>query len=186
MPDPVTLKDIAQEAGVSVALVSFVMNNRLDADGKPKYRVGAQTRERILETARRLGYRQADPAQSAAPHKRVVGVILPDPADAYYGSLSAELERMALPQGCTLLFGYSRWDPVRFQRLCDVFRGLHADGMVVAPPEGGKEGMDMLWRSSMPYVVPDTGRDPQVSARECAVKLFELMKNNHRYDSTEI
>ena len=179
MPNPVTLKDIAQEAGVSVALVSFVMNSRLDADGKPKYRVGAQTRERILETARRLGYRQAEPMQSVVPKKRVVGVILPDPADAYYGSLSAELERLALPQGCTLLFGYSRWDPVRFQRLADVFRSQHVDGMVVAPPEGEKEGLDMLWRANIPYVIPETGRDPLVSARECAAKLFELMNNKH-------
>ena len=179
MPNTITLKDIAQEAGVSVALVSFVMNSRLDADGKPKYRVGAQTRERILETARRLGYRQAEPTQSVVPKKRVVGVILPDPADAYYGSLSAELERLALPQGCTLLFGYTRWDPVRFQRLCDVFRSQHVDGMGVAPPEEGKEGLDMLWRAGIPYVIPETGRDPLLSARTCAAQLFELMNNQH-------
>lgn len=179
MPDQVTLKDIAQEVGVSVALVSFVMNSRMDADGKPKYRVGAQTRERILEAARRMGYRQAESAQSVVPKKRVVGVILPDPADAYYGSLSAELERLALPQGCTLLFGYSRWDPVRFQRLADVFRAQQVDGMVVAPPEGEKEGLDMLWRASIPYVIPETGRDPLVSARACAAQLFELINNKH-------
>ncbi len=179
MPDQVTLKDIAQEVGVSVALVSFVMNSRMDADGKPKYRVGAQTLERILEAAQRLGYRQAESAQSVVPKKRVVGVILPDPADAYYGSLSAELERLALPQGCTLLFGYSRWDPVRFQRLADVFRNQQVDGMVVAPPEGEKEGLDMLWRASIPYVIPETGRDPLVSARACAAQLFELMNNKH-------
>ena len=179
MPNPVTLKDIAQEAGVSVALVSFVMNSRIGDDGKPKYRVGAPTRDRILEAAQRLGYRQAAPTESAVPKKRVVGVILPDPADAYYGSLSAELERLALPQGCTLLFGYTRWDPVRFQRLCDVFRSQHVDGMVVAPPEEGKEGLDMLWRASIPYVIPETERDPLASARACAAQLFELMNNLH-------
>lgn len=32
----VTIKDIATEAGVSIALVSFVMNNK--ADGKNTYR----------------------------------------------------------------------------------------------------------------------------------------------------
>ena len=56
MPD-VTLKDIAKEAGVSVALVSFVMNNRLGDNGKQKYRVAESTRQRILDVARRLGYR---------------------------------------------------------------------------------------------------------------------------------
>ena len=177
MPKQITLKDIAQEAGVSVALVSFVLNNRMDADGKPKYRVGAQTRERILETAQRLGYRQTEPERSAVPSKRVVGVILPDPADAYYGSLSAELERVALTQGCTLLFGYSRWDPVRCQRLRDVVRSRHADGMLTVPPEGRQEVLDMLQRADIPCVVPETDRDPQLSARACAAQLFELMNN---------
>ena len=41
----VTIKDIATEAGVSIALVSFVMNNK--ADGKETYRVNKETAQRI-------------------------------------------------------------------------------------------------------------------------------------------
>ncbi|ASJ73837.1 LacI family DNA-binding transcriptional regulator [Granulosicoccus antarcticus] len=44
-----TLKDIAREAGVSVAAVSKVLNNRIG--------VGADTRERITEIAQRMRYR---------------------------------------------------------------------------------------------------------------------------------
>ena len=51
--------------------------------------------------------------------------------------------------------------------------------MVVAPPEGEKEGLDMLWRAGIPYVIPETGRDPLLSARTCAAQLFELMNNQH-------
>ena len=48
----VTIKDIATEAGVSIALVSFVMNNK--ADGKETYRVNKETAQRILEVAEKL------------------------------------------------------------------------------------------------------------------------------------
>ena len=45
MTKNVTIKDIAREAGVSIALVSFVMNNRIGADGKQKYRVSQATED---------------------------------------------------------------------------------------------------------------------------------------------
>ena len=48
----VTLQDVAREAKVSYASVSAVLNGK---DGK-SIRVGAQTKEKILECAARLGY----------------------------------------------------------------------------------------------------------------------------------
>ena len=46
----VRLIDVAEAAGVSIATVSYVLNNRHDM-------VSEQTRHHVLETARRLGYR---------------------------------------------------------------------------------------------------------------------------------
>ena len=63
MQKNITIKDIAREAGVSIALVSFVMNNRLEADGKQKYRVSETTKERILEVARRFNYQPSSAAR---------------------------------------------------------------------------------------------------------------------------
>lgn len=48
---PVTQKDVAREAGVSQTVVSDVLQ------GRPRGRVSADTRERIMEAARRLAYR---------------------------------------------------------------------------------------------------------------------------------
>ena len=177
MPKQVTIKDIAKEAGVSVALVSFVMNNRLDADGKQKYRVGESTRERILEVARRMHYRPVQRILQRAQRSLVAGVVLPDPADAYYGSFAAQLERLALPQGCTLLFGYSQGDPVRFDRLTAAFLERKVDGLVVVPPAQEKDALEELRRSGIPCVVPDTGEEALSSAQECASRLFRLLQD---------
>ncbi len=46
-----TMNDVARAAGVSQSTVSFVLNDRRDIP------VAAETRERILEAARSLGYR---------------------------------------------------------------------------------------------------------------------------------
>ena len=46
----VTMTDIAREAGCSQATVSFVINDA------PGIRLSSETRQRVLETARRLGY----------------------------------------------------------------------------------------------------------------------------------
>jgi DNA-binding LacI/PurR family transcriptional regulator len=45
-----TIKDVAQEAGVSIATVSYVLNNKTEM-------VSAETQRHVLATAKRLGYR---------------------------------------------------------------------------------------------------------------------------------
>jgi len=175
MPD-VTLKDIAKEAGVSVALVSFVMNNRLGDNGKQKYRVAESTRQRILDVARRLGYRPVNRLLQRERKPRVTGVILPDPSQAYYGLLAAELERLTFPQGCTLLFGYTHDDPVRFQRLVQLFLSQQVDALVAVPPtRDGDEDLEEARRSGVPCVVPFREEDPLAAASECAGRLLRLL-----------
>lgn len=49
---PVTLKDIAREAGVSIGTVSKVLRD------EPETFIGAKTRDRVMLIARQLGYRQ--------------------------------------------------------------------------------------------------------------------------------
>ncbi|SDK92069.1 transcriptional regulator, LacI family [Glycomyces sambucus] len=68
---PVTLKDIAAEAGVSPATVSNVVNG-------VSARVSSGTRERILRIVERHGYVPSAPARSlAAKSSRLVGLLVP-------------------------------------------------------------------------------------------------------------
>lgn len=176
MPKTVTIKDIAKEAGVSVALVSFVMNNRLEANGKPKYRVGESTRQHILEVARRMNYRPVAKVLRRELRQRVVGVILPEASAPYYGQFAARLEKLTLPEGCTLLFGYSQDDPVRFERLSDLFLSRKVDALVVVPIPEEKESLEDIRRSGLPCVVPVREEDPLSAAAECASRLLRLLQ----------
>lgn len=64
----VTQAMIAQEAGVSQTLVSLVLNNASSPD-----RVAEETRKRILETARALGYQ----IKGSGLRKKTLALILP-------------------------------------------------------------------------------------------------------------
>ncbi|MFE4079131.1 LacI family DNA-binding transcriptional regulator [Paenarthrobacter sp. YIM B13468] len=68
-----TVSDVAREAGVSRATVSYVLNNRRDV------RVSEPTRQRVMDTARRLGY-VGSPAARALRSGRgdVVLLLIPD------------------------------------------------------------------------------------------------------------
>lgn len=70
---PVRTEDVAREAGVSRATVSYVLNGRRDV------RVSDTTRRRVLDVARRIGY-VGSPAARALRNGRgdVVLLLLPD------------------------------------------------------------------------------------------------------------
>lgn len=70
---PLTVSDVAREAGVSRATVSYVLNDRRDV------RVSEPTRQRVMDTARRLGY-VGSPAARALRSGRgdVVLLLIPD------------------------------------------------------------------------------------------------------------
>ena len=72
---PVTIHDIAQEAGVSIATVSKVIND--------KVHVSAATREKVLQTIRRLNY--APNASAANLARRSSKTVLY--ADSFYKGL---------------------------------------------------------------------------------------------------
>ena len=69
MEKKVTVKDVAREAGVSVATVSYIMNNRTDQ------KISNETRKKVLQIANLLNYRPSHAAISLATGKsNVIGV----------------------------------------------------------------------------------------------------------------
>ena len=87
-----TIRDVAEQAGVSIATVSRVLNDRAD--------VSVETRERVREVARSVGY-SADPAARAlaTQRTRLVGVVVGDNAGhrdlslVFFGKVLAAISR---------------------------------------------------------------------------------------------
>src|SRR5262249_1668676 len=88
----VTVKDIAAAVGVSVATVSNVLNERPN--------VGEPTRRKVLEVARRLGYRPNRAAQAMRTGRtRTLGLVLPDLTNPFFPELAQAVENKARSQG---------------------------------------------------------------------------------------
>ncbi len=69
MDKKVTVKDVAREAGVSVATVSYIMNNRSDQ------KISPQTKKKVLQIANLLNYRPSHAAKSLATGRNnIIGV----------------------------------------------------------------------------------------------------------------
>lgn len=98
-PSPLTVTDVARAAGVSRATVSYVLNGRRDV------RVSEPTRERVIETARRLGY-VGSPAARALRSGRgdVVLLLVPDwEVAGQFGVLLEEIGRLVAKYGLVCL-----------------------------------------------------------------------------------
>ena len=86
---PVTLHDVAREAGVSLATASRSLN------GSTR-KVNGDYRDRVLEAAERLGYTPNLSAQAVAKGATsTVALVVSDIADPYFSSIAAGVIRYA-------------------------------------------------------------------------------------------
>lgn len=159
-----TIRDIAAEAGVSIALVSFVMNNRIDANGKRKYRVNEGTRERVMEIARKLDYQPNSAARILrSGRSSSIGVLLSDISNVFYGEIARQLENIAYQHGYTVLFGSTDENAHKLDLLAQTFIRKGVDGLLVVPCEGSDVCLTRLICTKIPLVILDR-RDMQLEA----------------------
>lgn len=151
----VTIRDIANEAGVSIALVSFVMNNK--ADGKEGYRVNKETAQRILEVAGKLNYRPNNAARILrSGRSRTIGVILSDISNKFFADIARCIEDCAYNYKYTVLFGSTDENPQKLRNLIEVFTDKGVDGLIIVPCEGAGEMIrSVVQQQQIPVVLLD-------------------------------
>jgi DNA-binding LacI/PurR family transcriptional regulator len=131
----VTAKDVAREAGVSQATVSYVINDN------PHQRISPETRRRVLDAVAHLGYA---PSAAARALRRgstdVVLLVLPDvPLGPVVAHLIEQLTDELEPFGLSLVARRNRGDS-RLSRLWRELRPIAVVGVVDLPP-GAEEEM---------------------------------------------
>lgn len=94
---PVTRKDVARYAGVSTAVVSYVVN------GGPK-KVAPATEAKVQDAIRALGYRPNATARALKTgSNQTVGLVIPDSSNPFWALLGHAVEVAAAQRGYALL-----------------------------------------------------------------------------------
>ncbi|HUF50968.1 MAG TPA: LacI family DNA-binding transcriptional regulator, partial [Longimicrobiales bacterium] len=122
-----TIRDVAREAGVSVATVSRVLNN-----SGP---VRDDTRRRITEVSRRLRYVPNSTARSLSTRRTdTVGVLLPDLHGEFFSEVIRGIDQVVQSEGWHLLVSSSHNEWSAIEAALRVMRG-RVDGLLVMSPD---------------------------------------------------
>ena len=152
----VTIRDVAREAGVSVTLVSFVMNAKMGKDGRLDCPVNPNTAARVLEVAKRLGYRRNNAAASLRSGKsHSVAVIVSDLANPFFAEICRNIENIAYKDGYTVIFASSEENPEKLAHLVETMVGYNVEGLIVAPCLGGEKALERATNIGIPTVLID-------------------------------
>lgn len=97
--------DVARPAGVSTAVVSYVLN------GSPK-KISPDTAQRVFDAAQRLDYHPNSVARALKTGTtHTLGVIVPDFSNPYFAEFTDQLEAVASKRERALIINLSRGDP---------------------------------------------------------------------------
>ena len=146
MKNRISIKDIAQQAGVSHSTVS----RALQGTG----RMSDLTRERIRDLAEELGYTPDALAQSLVRGRtKTIGVVVTTIADPFVSGIVEGVEKEAGEAGYTVLLGVSHTDPHREMEVVDDFRQRRVDAVIVTASRVGDLYSEHLQRFGVPIVL---------------------------------
>lgn len=125
----VTIRDIAKEAGVSVASVSMVLND------KPS-RITEDTKKRILHIAETMGYvkHTKKSMAMAVERKRTIGVIRPHYKDEFIDECLTGIENYASVHGYQILNCNADGSSERAMEQLTILAQAGAGGIIMLPP----------------------------------------------------
>ena len=141
----VTIRDVAREAGVSVASASRALN------GHPN--VTVHTRARVESAAAALRYVPHSGARSLTRQKSdAIGVVLPDLFGEFFSELIRGIDRVAHSHGLQLLLSNMHGNPHEAANAVRAMRG-RVDGLLVMTPDDRRESLFDALSPALPAVL---------------------------------
>ncbi len=152
----VTIRDVAEEAGVSTSLVSSVLNAKRGPEGEYLCSASQETAEKIVRTAKKLGYRKNMAASSLrSGYSKTIGVIVADISNAFFSDICRHIENISAQEGYMSIFGSSDDNPEKMEQLINKLIASGVDGLIVAPCAHTENQISEIAENSVPIVLID-------------------------------
>ncbi len=146
-----TLQDVAREAGVSSATVSRVLN------GSDK--VHPRTRQLVMETIERLGYRRSRVARRLrvrGGRSHILGLVIPDIQNPFFSDVARGVEDYAYTHEYAVILCSSDEDPRKQAFYLNTMRAESVDGIILPPIPGENSVIDeLIEKHRLPIVCLD-------------------------------
>lgn len=122
----VTIREIANEAKVSITTVSYVLNNRGS--------IGEEVRKRVFDTAKKLGYSQNRAARAMKTGKsQIIGLVVPNMENPFFARLSKAVFNAAQDQGYLVFLAGTEGHVKQQDKAIKQMAQQGVDGMIVFP-----------------------------------------------------
>lgn len=148
----VTRNDVARRARVSPGVVSYVLN-----DGPRP--VAKETRKRVLDAVKELGYRPDGLARSLRIGRtRTLGLVLPDASNPFFAELARAIENAAYARGHAVMVCNSADDSTREHTYIQSLADRRIDGLILISATSSQDLSDVTG-ISIPVVALDRSPD---------------------------
>lgn len=143
-----TIQDVADDAGVSTATVSRVLNGSL--------KVSPDLASSVRRSIEKLGYRPNGIARGLRRMvNSIVGLVVPDIENPFFTRLLRGVEDVAVTRNYSVLVGNSDEDLEKERRYLTALRDQWVAGVIIAPADEEDSDIGLLAERGTPVVAVD-------------------------------
>lgn len=160
-----SIKDIAQDLGVSKTTVSFVLNKKGDEKN-----ISKKTQKLVLDYIKEVNYQPNQIAKSLKNGTtNTIGYLVPDISNPFFAKIGRIIEDLLWEMGYHLLIGSTDEKKEKEQLLLNMFVNRQVDGLIIASCFINSDVLKSLSKQNFPMVFFDR-EDPEVLANYILVE----------------
>lgn len=145
----VTIKDIAKEAGVSIATVSKILN-------KKDQNISEKTRKKVLEIIKEKNYIPNSIARSLVTKQtKSIGLVIPDITNPFFPELVRGAEDCASKCGYNIIFCNTDDKTEKEEKYIKMLAEKMVDGIIFTQSANNREEFNYLSQIRQPMVLID-------------------------------